>query len=296
VETNVVLEGDYGPPEFDRLCETLAPLTGPAAAEGVAIDLSRLTALSASCSALLVATLRTSLHSGLCDPMAQIVLPTSQVLACWLNEDNLHRLLEHPADGAAPVGQAFGCVPFSSTEAIFRARESLLAIADAQDKLDEQARLAIKKMIWDFTQNVLAHADIGGGVACARIDEASRTLELAVADRGIGVRASLARGGEAVASDADALAAALRPGVTSEPGTGKGFGLFLSMLTLLDNGGTLMLRSGVARLRAPRTVVPQPPPAAAVGGTVVTALVRLDHPLNSREVEEALQSPAGVVS
>lgn len=291
----VALAGHFGAESVEGMCVGLAPLTSLTEPDDVSVDLSGVRSLSATCSAVLVSALRTAHAAGLCDPLERLSPPIGMDFDGWLDEPALRRLLQHPADGGRSVGNGFGCEPFSSLNGIMGARETLLGSISTQVKLDENARVAVRKLIWDLAQNVLAHADIGGGVAAAKVDVARNMLELAVADRGIGIRESLLRGGEDAGDDASAVLAALRPGVTSEPGIGKGYGLFLAGLTLVANEGSLTVRSGRARVKEPAGSR-QAGPLPDFGGTIVTALARLDRPLDSKEVEEALEQPQGVTS
>src|SRR6202030_696603 len=106
----------------------------------------------------------------------------------WLSPAPLRELLEHPADAleiGRPVAGLCGCEAFSSPDGSERARGALLVWLAEQVELPPPAMRAIKVMLGDFTQNVLRHADIGGGVAAVAADEGQRTLEFAVADRGI---------------------------------------------------------------------------------------------------------------
>lgn len=292
-----MVAGDLGHGDVEGLCVALAPLTSLAAPETVRVDLSGLRSLGASCSAVLVSALRTAHARGLCDPLAQLRCPAAPAFEGWLDRPGLRRMLEQPADGSAAVAEGCGCEPFSSVDGIVWAREALLLTVSRQARLDDRALTAVRKLIWDLAQNVLVHARIGGGVAAARVDGAARTLELAVADRGIGIRESFLRGGDAreMGDDASAVAEALRAGVTSEPGLGKGMGLYLAKLMLAKNEGSLTVRSGRARIETPSGARPAAP-LPDFGGTIVTAFARLDRPLDSIEVEELLARPEGVAS
>lgn len=292
---SVTLAGEFGIAGLDRLCVQLTPLTSLTDPELVTIDLSALEGMCASGLAVLVSALRTARVDGLCDPLAALTAPS----ACpGLTHEALRTLVEHAADGQ-PRGEhdiLQGCEPFTGIGGIVSAREALLRWISNRVELDEQAQATVRKLIWDFAQNVLAHAEIGGGVAAARVNSDERTLELAVADRGIGIRESLARSEVPdVSDDASALRAALQPGVTSEPGSGKGMGLYLAKLVLRNNQGTLTVRSGDARLDEP-SHIQLAPPLPSLKGTLVTAVARLDRPLDHEAVDRELARPQGIAT
>jgi ABC-type transporter Mla MlaB component len=294
----VVLSGEFGIAELDALCVQLVPLTSLTEPEPVTIDLSGLRGVSASALAVLVSALRTAYADGLCDPLAALSPPREPERHGLPDRAALKLLIERPGEGqAGGLREALdGCEPFSNVDGIMRAREALLASICQQARLAEQARSAVRQLIWDLGQNVLAHAEVGAGVAAARINSCNRTLELAVADCGIGIRESFARSEvRDVDDDASAVIAALQPGVTSDPGRGKGMGLFFAKVVLANNEGTLTVRSGSARVDTP-THMQMAGPLPNFKGTLVTALARLDKPLDFDVVDRELQRPQGVAS
>jgi hypothetical protein len=101
----------------------------------------------------------------------------------------------------------------------------------------------------EVTDNVELHASAETpGIFCARLYPGTNRLEVAVVDQGIGIRASL---GSAITagSDGEAIAKALQRGVTRDPSVGQGNGLAGTKEIILQNGGDLMLWSGVAMFR-----------------------------------------------
>jgi anti-sigma regulatory factor (Ser/Thr protein kinase)/ABC-type transporter Mla MlaB component len=294
----VVLSGEFGTDDVDVLCAALAPLTSLTEPEQVTIDMLALEGVSASALAVLISVLRTVHVDGRCDPLAALTAPREPGLHRWLDAENLQALLEHPAEGyPGMIERAFsGCEPFSGINGIMRAREALLAWISERTGLGEEAQSTVRKLVWDLAQNVLVHAEIGGGIATARVDSRDATLELAVADCGIGIRESLVRGElPDVGDDASAVMAALRPGVTSDPGSGKGMGLYLAKRVLARNKGSLIVRSGNARVDEP-TRGQVAVPLRNFKGTLVTVIARLDGPLDYEAVDRELLRPEGVAS
>jgi signal transduction histidine kinase len=293
----VVLSGDFGPRRVDDLCAALSPLSDVGRPEGAELDFSGLRSISASCMALLVSSLRTVRSRGVCDPLKQLTGPEEPYLQDLLGAVGLGGLLGHPADGRPIPGDPCGCEPFSNVQGAMRAQVRLLSFIVQRTPLRTAAEEALSVLIWDLAQNVLRHALADGGVAAVSVDLEAATLELAVADCGIGVRASLVRNSqfEDLIDDAIAIREALAPGVTSAPGSGKGMGLYLAKLVLAANEGTLTIRSGDARISVPgETGAEESLPG--LRGTLVSAVARLDHALDRQVVDRALADPHGVAS
>ncbi len=143
----------------------------------------------------------------------------------------------------------------------------------------------------EIAQNVAEHAAASGGaVAIAEVTRGGAELEVAIADHGVGIRASLeANPTQAIASDLDALRTAVTPGVSARPDRPGpvGLGIYLTQLLLSDNGGALVMRSGTAQLEASAT----PSYAfdlARLRGTLVTLRFRTDKPVS---LESLLGAP-----
>lgn len=108
---------------------------------------------------------------------------------------------------------------------------------------------ALTHAAWELADNCLAHSQSGFGFFAAQVlPKPRRALHFAVADDGIGIRASLL--GTEHESDVDELAilAAAQRRVTSVPGKERGVGLpnLLSLTTGV--GGEVTIRSGNAAI------------------------------------------------
>ncbi len=265
------------------------------------MNFSELRDLSASALAVLIATLRTACSRGLCDPLAGYVPPRSPTLRECLDPDRLAAQLESPSDISANDGDGSrfsGCAAFCNHEEIERAvAAGLKWLKLWSDDEQIETSLAVEAIIWDLTVNVLQHADIDGGVVALKLRPDWDELEIAVADRGIGIRRSLAKNSafEGLADDSAAVSTALAPGRTSTPGMARGTGLYVSKLMLTDNGGTLTVRSGRARISIPA----HEEDANALedfDGTLITAIARMDKPLDLHVVIESLERIGGLPS
>jgi hypothetical protein len=154
---------------------------------------------------------------------------------------------------------------------------------------------AIEAIAWDLAMNVLQHAEIGGGVIALKLHPEDDSLELAVADLGIGIRRSLAKNSlfDALPDDSAAVSTALAPGRTSVPGPARGTGLWVSKLMLTENGGRLVVRSGRARVSTPSDGN-YPAVLPSFHGTLVTAIVRTNQALDLSVVIRSLERIGGL--
>jgi hypothetical protein len=116
-------------------------------------------------------------------------------------------------------------------------------------------------------------------------------MEIAIADVGIGVRASLTKNPdyEHITDDLAAIEMAIKARVTSTPKRNAGFGLWVTSNLLAANGGELLVRSGYgAVFRGSRNaaVVREAP----LPGTLVVLRIRTDCALDIKAVYRALQA------
>jgi hypothetical protein len=124
---------------------------------------------------------------------------------------------------------------------------ALLASADdvEQDQIE-----AFESSINEVTKNVLVHAmsRVGGLVQMRNYNTAYKIIEFDVCDPGIGIPASIRRAHRQIADDSQALAHAMREGVTGNPKIGAGNGLFETHRVCAVSKGTLQIHSGYANL------------------------------------------------
>ena len=225
----------------------------------IELDLGELEGLSASALAVLVATLRKVHAQGFCNPIDHFTPPKARDLCECLSHERLRALLNgdrlsvYHSNAAAKV-DICACEAFSDSEDVAHAVNDILEHLVDRHRLGERTLHAVNCLLSDATQNVLQHADSGGGAIAVKMYRDRGVLELAVADRGIGIRRSLTKNKafEALSDDADALRKALAPSCTSTPGKGRGMGLYQSKLIFAGNGGTLTVRSGSAQLATPQ--------------------------------------------
>jgi ABC-type transporter Mla MlaB component len=297
---HVVLSGEFGTDHVDALCGELAPVTELTSPATVRIDLSELQDLSASGLAALISTLRDAHASGFCNPLAEYVPPRSPALRDCLTPGNLAALLgptESCVDDKYEPGDFRGCEPFSSRDDFEHVIASMLAWLDSTSTPFD-TRFAIQMIARDLAMNVLQHADIGGGVIALKLQPRDKSLELSVADRGIGIRRSLAKNSlfKELSDDSVAVSTALAPGRSSVPqADDRGTGLYVIKLMLAENGGRLVIRSGRAQVTTPSdqrygTVL------QSFHGTLATAVLPTDRDFDLRILIRSLERVGGLQS
>ena len=119
--------------------------------------------------------------------------------------------------------------------------------------LDESPRRTLIRIMLELFQNIPQHANATGNVSdahgIAAMQDYRDGIVLAIADKGIGMRASLSlRGEEKIGSDAEALDAVVLRGLSRfrDPGRGQELMRIFRMVRSWD--GTIAIRSGSALL------------------------------------------------
>ena len=162
-----------------------------------------------------------------------------------------HRLLRLPAPQMRPDPNT-ASVPLTTIKNGRQVDDAVNALCEIVVRHAPDPRAILPAIEWavnEVTDNVELHASAATpGIFCARLYPGPNRLEVAVVDQGIGIRASL---GSAIpaGSDGEAIAKALQRGVTRDPSVGQGNGLAGTKEIILQNGGDLMLWSGVAMFR-----------------------------------------------
>ncbi|HEX8067333.1 MAG TPA: hypothetical protein VF520_12510 [Thermoleophilaceae bacterium] len=296
----LAVRGAFGSHNLDELCGMLDPvlaLDGPA---DVLVDLSGLDQASPAALALLVAYLRDAQRDPGCDPTWHYVPPRSPVLSRTMTPARFRHLVLTRARDAedGPSDPVLSCEPFSTRETIDRVTAHFEAFLAERSGAGRDDFGAVTWMLGDVADNVLQHAGTHSGVAAARIYPRTHEIELAVADRGIGIRASLTKNPDYldVTDDRSALMRAVEPATTSEPGVGGGNGLFVVSLVVKENGGALTIRSGRAALNRHGADIETTGGLPALQGTVVAIRVSTRKPLDFERVDGLLQRPAGVTA
>ena len=182
----------------------------------------------------------------------QIELRGDGPIIGYLARMNFHRVLglKEPDHNRRPEGGKF--IPIRLVRDADGAFESVNAIADTVLQQLEGAPDFLPAFEWavnEIVDNVFIHSQSKSpGVVCAQMFPASRRLNIAICDGGIGIRRTLSeRFG--LDSDEAAITKALQRGVTRNVDVGQGNGMAGSLEIMKKNGGSLFVWSGTALYR-----------------------------------------------
>ena len=298
VAVRIALSGAYDWQRVDALCGALSRLDPPASGT-VTFDARDVENVSPAALALMVATLRAiRAHDGT-EP--EWLPPVTAATDSSLHPAGLGALLRWPRAGIGDTGgdsaAVSGCTPFATLHDITRAAHMLREYLSSRIMLPPQTADTIQFMIMELAENVLRHAEGADGVAIVRSYPKEGRFELAVADCGIGIATSLAKNPayRDITEDSTAISVAVRPGVSSHLGVLGGLGLFLSRLVVAENKGSMLVRSGTARLLQEEHVdvtggLPR------YRGTLVAVRGRTDRPFDYDLIDQVLGEPGGATS
>ena len=246
-EHQIRLAGPFPSADLNHLLDVLEPLDSVQEQTRFVIDLRALERISAPSVAVLVSALLDIDASGMAAAGSEILAPRDDAIRRRLQElDVLELLVDLPPRedfvrrhqrGSRP------CQRFTADDDPAVVAHSLTDAMAEVCQTDEPACNAMWFALNEIAQNVLDHADAsGGGVAIAEVTRGGAELEVAIADRGVGIRASLARNPSYrdLTSDLVALRTAMEAGVTGRLGKPGGFGLYFTKLLLRANGGAMV--------------------------------------------------------
>ena len=293
--TSIELSGDYGIDDVDRLCAGLAPLHTLPPGSLLRLDLSRTRSVSPAGLAILLSTLDSTGRRGVCADLDYAPPQGPSSPSPCLSPQTIGRLISAPRRFGSPETSICpGCERFTASDQITRAIKTLQNGLAQRFELEEAALGAAAWMLSDLAENVLQHAEIHVGVATAAAYPNTGELEMAVADCGIGIRASLAKNPDHadVAGDVEAIRRSLQPGATGDPGVGGGDGLFLTHRVVKEVGGTLVVHSGEGRAHLSE----DPASTGActeLKGTLVAIRARTDHALDFERIDTMLKRRRG---
>lgn len=251
---HIKLRGGFRLDQLERLIGAITPLSTLTEPARVVLDLSGLVFIGPAPLATLMAALAEATERDFVLPGSTYIPPANRLVARYLDRMDFNRQLTGTDfdDGfqrRAPKG--FRPVQvFSEPEELGEVSDSLTLAATEALALAATDRASVLCAVREIAKNVLDHADSAiGGVAVAQRATSRREFEVAVADAGIGIAASLRRNPayRELNGDAEAITTALAPGVTSNPGaSNSGVGLTAIRSLLEANGGTMLIRSGRA--------------------------------------------------
>lgn len=130
-----------------------------------------------------------------------------------------------------------------------RAVDASVEMALGHLSLSRDFLAALEWVAGEVTDNVLTHAECAeGGIVQTTVRAESGRVEIAVADAGRGLLASLRESRPQLETDAEAAALAVERGVTRDPQAGQGQGLAGTLRIASLTGGAFEIASGTARL------------------------------------------------
>lgn len=151
-----------------------------------------------------------------------------------------------------PPGEGTTARRFTDFREQQRAVDASVETALGHLSLSRDFLAALEWVASEVTDNVLTHAGcVEGGIVQTTVCAESGRVEIAVADAGRGLLASL-REGRPLETDAEAAALAVEPGVTRDPDAGQGQGLAGTLRIASLTGGAFEIASGTARLTMAR--------------------------------------------
>jgi len=292
------LSGDFERPDLDRLCHELRHSRGYPAGSSVAVDLGGIGKVEVAPLACLVASLRGLSRRGVCDPLGSFTPPADGAAPACLRREELAQLVTESGCCWQTIGEPaslLGCESFATDDEIERVISNLRTRIASDTDWPDADLTSLGSMASDLAMNVLQHSDAQGGVVVSEIHPSEKRVSLAIADCGIGIRESLGRNPDYrdIPDDLVAIATALAPQTTAEPGQGGGMGLYLARLVVGENGGTFYVRSGdAARTQGETTIDESHLPHLA--GLLIAVEARTDQEFDYGQIEKWLKEPSGI--
>ena len=165
----------------------------------------------------------------------------------------------------------------------------LNAVLGALSDFDRADLRAIEWSINEISDNVINHSKsgVGGFIQITNFTGNAKRVEFVVSDAGIGIPASLRQTHPELKSDAEALDAAIREGVTRDKSFGQGNGLFGTWRITQISGGKFEVYSGHGWLISSKQhelrIGNQPIP---YNGTIVIGTLRYAQPVDLSDALE----------
>jgi hypothetical protein len=194
-------------------------------------------------------------HRADCGEPLRVAWPTHPAVAGWIRAMGLHADLKgtgtvHPPKVEAALQPIARIERESEVVDLVNAFDARLA---ERYPLDDSPRMTLVRIMIELFQNIPQHSNATGAVTnphgVAAMQDYGDGIFLAIADKGIGLRASLSvRDDEPIGTDAAALDAAVLRGLSrfKDPGRGQELTRIYKMVRSWD--GTIAVRTGNALL------------------------------------------------
>jgi hypothetical protein len=251
VSTNInhiFVSGEFSFDSMQRACAALHNLKRSGYTT-ILVDLSAVTSCFAGSVVPFIFKCRQGREDGLdlaLIPPRDLDLAKLFVNSNWLNTFDPTTFPQ----STAPYGRHIPALPFTDGESHFRAVDAIVhRLLGLFPNLDRDHFAALEWAINEITDNVLNHASSNiGGVVQLTTKTKSSIIEVVVCDVGFGIPKTLRDSNASIIDDLSALDLSIREGVTRNPVTNMGNGLFGSYSMSRLSGGYFHIYSGYASL------------------------------------------------
>ncbi len=282
---DIRLSGPFQLHQLERLVLALGPLAAIQEPHLMRLDMSGVSFVCPTAIATLATVLADRLGRGMLIEGSAYTQPRNWLVAMYLSRMNFNRLFSKDTFEGFTRREAQTFTPCLWIDPSNEAAETAEPVATAAGSaltLTPVEEITVELAVTEMVQNVLDHAQspVGGFVVAQGGKRKASVFELAIADPGLGISASLRRIAkyESLDTDLAGIQEALKPGVTSNPeGNNSGVGLSALRNAVRQNGGTLIVRSGTAVVESGR-VERSADGLAALQGTLVAVKIRQDAP------------------
>lgn len=245
----ITVGGSLGLADYKKVLAALHNLSYGKGYQEVALDLEHLAAAFAGPMLALGADIARHRDNG---TDISVVFPREERLRRLFRNAGWSHLLD-PSEEPPPTyvnSQHVPVVQFRSSEEQFTAGNRLLdTVLSSLPGLTRHDLGALEWAISEVSDNVLVHSDspVGGLVQLSAFPE-RRRVELAVADAGLGIPATLRQAIADLKPDSRALEQAVKEGVTRSRAVGRGNGLYGTLEISRVSNGYIHIHSGFGRL------------------------------------------------
>ncbi|WP_225412185.1 histidine kinase [Stigmatella hybrida] len=242
--------------KLERLRDVIALLPSADELQKAALlvlDFSRLNNAYPNFAAILCAWLHGSASSSR-ELKVRIHPPSDHGVEAWLRSIGLHDVIEghRPAQAASNNSMALVDISPGDKNAPDRISVKIMDLIDRTGiVLSEDAHRSTYTAIAEILENVVRHsASNSPAFVCAQAHPKQHKFSFCIADAGVGIRDSFARGpykvpAERIAAGDDPLELAIEPFISSKYGMGhSGWGLFYASELCREAHGTFCLTSG----------------------------------------------------
>jgi len=276
-QKTVHASGSLGADEYKRVLAAIHNATNELRYTDIELDFSRCTAAYANGVLPIICYVR-ALQLAHVD--FTLTLPASETVERRFRSTGWAHLIEPrrydpPRDmGAASVPAICFETSEQQQDAVNRIMGSILSSVEG---LGRQDFAAVEWALNELTDNVLNHSQSlrGGIVQLTKHRTRRRAIEFTVCDGGLGVAQTLRSAKNELASDIDALGESVKEGVTRNPTTNQGNGLFGSFEICRISKGDFRLHANLGRLELHNGAVSYRRDPIPFSGTLVDATIDL---------------------